>query len=90
MVRYSGRAYLVPLTHGVSSTVLEQLLVVRNAIFAVDEAGAEVLSAIVLRRGDEAIPGLTNVSHHGPRSSGSCWKDNPESWRGELIRTLPL
>jgi hypothetical protein len=39
--------YLVPLTNSVSLTILKQPLVVRNAVFAVDEAGAEVPLAIV-------------------------------------------
>ena len=55
--RCSGSTYLVPLTHGVSSTILEQLLVVRNAVFAVDEAVAEGCLAIVLGGRNEAIPG---------------------------------
>jgi hypothetical protein len=38
--------YLVPLAHSVSSTFLEQLLVMRNTVFAVDEAVAEGLLAI--------------------------------------------
>ena len=44
-------AYLVPLTDRVSSTFLEQFLVVRNTIFAIDEAVRKDLLAIVLAGG---------------------------------------
>jgi hypothetical protein len=68
---------LVPLTHSVSSTFLEQLLVVRNAVFAVDEAVVEILLAIAFRRRNEAIPGSTASFHHNPR-------DTRNDWKGEL------
>jgi hypothetical protein len=44
-------AYLVPLTDRMSSTFLEQFLVVRNTIFAIDEAVRKDLLAIVLAGG---------------------------------------
>jgi hypothetical protein len=40
---------------------LEQLLVVRNAVFAVDEAVTEGLLAIVLDGRNEAIPGSCSL-----------------------------
>jgi hypothetical protein len=51
--------YLVPLTNSVSLTILEQPLVVRNAVIAVDEAGAEVLLAIVFWLRNDTIPGIS-------------------------------
>ncbi len=69
-----GRTYLVPLTNSVSLTILKQPLVVRNAVFAVDEAGAEVLLAIVLQARNEAIPGSAKACYHTATKSRSARK----------------
>ena len=43
------RTYLDPLTDSVSLTLLEEFLIVRNAVLAVDEAITEMSSALVFR-----------------------------------------
>jgi hypothetical protein len=64
--------YLVPLTNSVSLTILEQPLVVRNAVIAVDEAGAEVLLAIVFWLRNDAIPGSAKACNHTSTKSRSA------------------
>lgn len=72
MVPCSGHTYLVPLANSVSSTVLEKLLVVRNAIFAVDEAVAGVLLAIIFAGRNEAIPLLASSFPIGTQALGAA------------------
>jgi actin-related protein len=50
---------------------LEQFLVVRNTIFAIDEAVRKDLLAIVLAGGSEAIPGLASILSHRAGNFGS-------------------
>lgn len=66
--------YLVPLTNSVALTILKQPLVVRNAVFAVDEAGAEVPLAIVFWLRNEAIPGSVKACNHNSANSRNTRK----------------
>jgi hypothetical protein len=45
-----GGTYLLPLPHSLPLTLLEKALVVRNAVFAVDESVPDIESANLLMR----------------------------------------